>query len=57
MFTFHANQLNAGSVQRGWDSNLNLLSQQGWLEVRLDDHLDLEFGPADLTNERNDTEG
>ena len=48
--------LNARSVERSRDSNLDLLRQQRRLEVGLDDHLDLQLGPADLSNERDDAE-
>ena len=43
--------LNTRSVERRRDSNLDLLGQQRRLEVGLDDHLDLQLGPADLADE------
>lgn len=41
----------------GCFAHLDLLRQQRWFEVGLDDHLHLEFSAADLPHEGNDSEG
>ena len=48
--------LNAWGVEGRWDPNFDLLGEERRLEVRLDHHLDLQLGPADLANQGNHPE-
>ena len=55
-FSFHADQLNTRGVERGRDANLNFLGQQRGFKIGLDDHFDLQLGPANLSDQGNHTE-
>ena len=47
---------NSGYPPKCREAHLNLLTQDGRLEVRLDHHLDLHLGASDLTDQGDDAE-